>query len=139
MARRCSRRREQYIGARVNKRCCNVHPQPLRAVVAAACLSKQRLPPRGGGGGEARWHRFPGRRQAKGEGVRSLFGGDLGCDKARLKQFRIRLEKEGGGVNKGKGECMRNSVVCDPLNLPKGFQRFEILRNFCAGVSTDLG
>jgi len=24
-------------------------------------------------------------------------------------------------------------------NLPKGFQRFGMLRNFCAGVSTDLG
>ena len=26
-----------------------------------------------------------------------------------------------------------------PSNLLKGFQRFGILRNFCAGVSTDLG
>jgi len=25
------------------------------------------------------------------------------------------------------------------VNLPKGFQRFGILCNFCAGVSTDLG
>ena len=26
-----------------------------------------------------------------------------------------------------------------PSNLPKGFQRFGIVRNLCTGVSTDLG
>jgi len=32
-----------------------------------------------------------------------------------------------------------SSIRAYPSNLPKRFQRFGILRNFCAGVRTDLG